>query len=332
MPESGEFASDASFRNYIDILLKRKKIVIGIFLMFTAVAGLVTLFMPKIYEVFMLVGPPVLNLEEDGSIKYFDTPVSMKAKIENGAFDSDIIRSLKEHASIQKLDFKVICPSGTTFMKVILTSPKDKTELSLHILNRLFEKLTDHYKEIIDFMEAEMGREQEQIKNQITVVQNGAKLKQDTLKVLDRRHLELEREIADIANNKSQLLSKKRALFEMEGVSSLLYSNVVQQNIVSSDALNTQLSNLEIDSRNTSTQIANSEEEIGKFKLDLERTEQRKNQIRNVRLIRAPEVSFYTLGPSLKRNLLNAAIVGLLAGIFTALFAEYWKRTTGNRP
>ena len=55
---------------------------------------------------------------------------------------------------------------------------------------------------------------------------------------------------------------------------------------------------------------------------------QKKDQIRNVRLLRAPEVSLYTVGSSVKKNVVTAGILGLLAGIFTALFVEYWERTT----
>ncbi|MBW2251217.1 MAG: hypothetical protein JRF60_11460, partial [Deltaproteobacteria bacterium] len=76
-------------------------------------AAIISLNMEKIYSIDMVLRPGILSIEEGGKNVYIDSPQNIKALIESGMFDNDILDYLKNNNADnipEELRFKVTIP------------------------------------------------------------------------------------------------------------------------------------------------------------------------------------------------------------------------------
>ena len=78
------------------VIWKWKYLIIGGTLVCAIAAMVISLIMPKIYQIETVIRPGILSFSEDGQNVYIDKPDNIKALIETGAFDKKILDNLDE--------------------------------------------------------------------------------------------------------------------------------------------------------------------------------------------------------------------------------------------
>lgn len=131
-----ELDDEIDLRKYIDIAVKRKKIVFGVFFAAVFIAAVWSVLSPNVYEVSVIIGPPVMALTENGVLE-LDSIGNMKAKIESGAFNTKIINGL--NIQEEDLKFQVSQPRDAKFIKVSLSRTAEQADIGKKALAKLVE-------------------------------------------------------------------------------------------------------------------------------------------------------------------------------------------------
>ena len=137
MPQGFETVEEEiDLGKYINVIIKRKKIILTIFFLSVIATAIISFSLPKVYQVSMIIEPPIISVK-DGQIQNLDSVENIKAMIEEGAFNTKIIKelNLKEKA----IKFRLSQPKDTRLIKVILEQEERKKDLGIEILNKLLE-------------------------------------------------------------------------------------------------------------------------------------------------------------------------------------------------
>ena len=137
---------EIDLRSYINVIIKRKNLVLAVFLVSVTIAVIAGFFIPKRYEISMIIEPPVMTVT-NARVQNLDSVENIVAKIQQGAFDKKIIEEL--NIKNTALGFKVYQPKDTSLIKISLFEETKKTDLGIVILNKLIEKLRSLKKSMI---------------------------------------------------------------------------------------------------------------------------------------------------------------------------------------
>ena len=112
MPPLRENEDEIDLRNYIRVAIKRKNIIFSVSSVSVLFAIIWGALAPKIYEVSMIIEPPV-NAITDTGLQNFDSGTSIKALIESGVYNIKIINELNLQES--GLSFKASLTITSSF-------------------------------------------------------------------------------------------------------------------------------------------------------------------------------------------------------------------------
>lgn len=135
--------------DYFQVIWKRKVLIISIFLAAVISAAAISFIMTPVYRVSALISPGWIDVALDGRVTYIDSNENIQFSIENSAFDSKIIETLKlDPAKYTRFNFKTKLSKGSNVIQVYLdTTDREKGKL---ILGELLNNLTNFYKNRID--------------------------------------------------------------------------------------------------------------------------------------------------------------------------------------
>jgi len=315
---------EMDLREYIEVIIKRKKILMAV-VVGSMVIGIVWSFVtPTEYEVSMVVEPPG---SVDGGIQTYDSVGNIKAKIESGALNAKILNEL----NLRRMPELIVTqPKDTRLIRVSMVRPQKQADQGVDILARLLAGLNLSYSELLE-------NKRNRIDNQIGVVAGHirtreleSKLKSEQLKILTDREKQLVEEIKETKVNSEKLLAKREALFgggdNKDGISSLLYTATIQQNVAYFSQLQNELSSLKTNKENLLSGMENIKNIIGETRVEIANLNMSRKGVTGIQVIQEPLVSLQPVGPGKKKITLISVIVGLVLGFFCALFAEYWER------
>ena len=117
--------------------------------------------------------------------------------------------------------------------------------------------------------------------------------------------------------NTDRIIEERGALINKginneDRLSLLIYTNIVQQNMEHYNDLNKQLGKLMT--------------EIEEIKSEIETLSIKKESVENIKLIQAPQSSFYPIKPKKIPNIALAFVIGSIVSIILAFFLEYLKK------
>jgi uncharacterized protein involved in exopolysaccharide biosynthesis len=325
------YEDEIDLRDYINVIIKRKKLILGIVLASVIFAAIISFLQPKVYEVSMLMEPSVLGVTDGGSILYLDSPENIKAKIENKAFEFKIIKALDLYPDIKMLNLKVSQPTDSNLIKVNVEKQAKDVQLGIKILNQLYVELSNVYNSVVESKKNNMEKQISIISNNIETKNNAIKVARERLKLLEEREPGLLNEIENTKSNMDKLLSKRDILLDKstqaDDMSSLLYSNTIQQNITYFNRLQNELTDLRVQKENIKTNIENLENDISNIKLEIEKLNLSKANIQNIGMVQEPQSSLSPVGPNKKLNVALAGTISLMFGVFLAFFVEFWQKS-----
>ena len=276
------------------VIWKWKFIIIGGTFVCAAAALVISMVMPKIYRIETVIRPGILSIEAEGDNIYIDTPENIKALIETGIFDNEILSSLSKIGTdnIPKdLQFNITLPKDSSTMRVGYES--SHIEQGVEILSILGRLLTEEYRNLVKYYQNEIDRD---INIKKAEIQNATTIKQSNeskIKNIEKRIHELESEIVLINENtaglnkeRNKLLSKNKD--ESSILSVLLYSNTIQQNLQLANEYKDELKNYKLQKETELQNNSVHENELQRLLAEIDILEFKKNNIQNIQILRKP--------------------------------------------
>jgi len=283
------------------VVWKWKWFIIGFSLACAVAAGIISFSIPDIYEVSVIIEPAVIDINSSGKPVYLDSPSNIESKIDSQAYNRRIFERLHEDPRELHLEFKTTLPKDSNTLKISLEA--EDTNKGIQALSILFQEIVKEYQHYIDSRKSELDEAIAMNKRQLDVSAAGKK--------------HLEKEIDTVKTITDSIIEERNMLLQ-KGVSNpdklslLVYTNVIQQNIVHSNALTTQLAGLMA--------------KIETIKSKIETLKIKKDAIVNIRFIQKPQPSIYPIKPKNKLNITLAFVVGLFVSVFLAFFIEYLQK------
>lgn len=267
-------------------------------------AGVISLKMPKIYEVSMVMEPGVINVDKDGKPIFIDSPSNIKSKIDSQAYNSKVVKRLNADPKKLRLKFKTVQTKNSNTLKIRLEL--EDVNKGIQSLSTLFHELREEYQHYIDSRKSELDQKIAMNKRQLDVSADEKKY--------------VEHEIITVKANTDRIIEERNMLIKKGGNSSdklslLIYTNIIQQNMAHYSGLNNRLSTLM--------------NEIERMKSEMEILKIKKQSIESIRLIQPPQSSIYPIKPKKKLNVMLAFVIGLFVSVFLAFFIEYLQKMKG---
>lgn len=324
-----EFRDEIELIDILRVIWKWKYLILGGSVLCAVAAGVISFKMPKVYRINMVLRPGILQVNDNGKNTYIDSPQNIKAIIEAGTFDYQIMKDITDTS---KNDFPKSLKINVTIPKdaesIVVSHEGSDVELGQRILNNLLKLLLAKYSEMVDYYHKQY--ETQIIMDKADIEKYNAQIRSDEqqIKNLNRSIDELLSEIKIVNKNTNHLISE-RDKFISDTVnpdtilSSVLYTNTIQQNIALSNTYNDQIKRYESEKEGHKVSLETAKGERQKLLESIKNLEFKKNSIQNIKLLQSPTPSFYPIKPRKRLNVALATIVGLFTMLLLSFFIEY---------
>ena len=283
------------------VLWKWKWFIIMFTLACAIVVGIISFSMQKIYDVSMIIEPGVIDIAPDGKFIYLDSSLNIKSKIDSQAYNNRIFKALDLGPEEMELEFRTIQPENSNTIKIRFEL--NDVNKGIQALSALFHELAKEYQHYVDSRKSELEQK---------IAMNRRTLNHGT-----NNKKYLEEEINKVKANADSIIEERRALINQginneDRLSLLIYTNIIQQNIAHHNNLNSELGELMT--------------EIEEIKSEIETLSIKRESVENIKLIQAPQSSFYPIKPKKIPNIALAFVIGSIVSIILAFFLEYLKK------
>ena len=190
-----QFEDEIELMDYLRVIWKWKYLIAAGTLICAVAAGVISFSMPKVYSIDMVVRPGMLTMDEEGKEVYADSPQNIKAMIEAGTFDREILSNIGESNNDglpKSLKFKTNIPRNSDALKVSYeTSNVDR---GLHVLERLGQLLLEN-SERVEYFRNEYETQIRLIKDRVAGREARRRASQQHIKNIQKRMDELTSQI-----------------------------------------------------------------------------------------------------------------------------------------
>jgi capsular polysaccharide biosynthesis protein len=330
MPDRPDkFEDGIALMDYLQVIWKWKYLILGGTLLCALAAGVISFKMPKVYRISIVLRPGILRIQDDGNNLYIDSPQNIQGLIETGMLDKEILDSIKNpnrHDLLKELEFKVNIPRQSNTLKVLYET--SDIDIGVNILNNLSRIMMQKYSQLIKYYQKDYEKQINLAKTDIANQKAVAHSLEQQIKNLQKRIDELILEIELITKNTVSLI-KERDNFISRDVNSnnilsvMLYTNIIQQNIMLSNNYKDEVNEYYSISENNKVSLEKAKNDIQKLLEEMKDWEFRKNSIQNIEILQPARSSPYPIRPKVVLNVMLAAVISLLLMLFVAFFLEY---------
>lgn len=277
MEQQGNYfaVNEIDLRAVFNYVLKRKKTLLFIAIGSMVIALVISYFLPaakKRYEASLMIEPAIIGMQENGEPRYMGVSEILKSKIEEGAFNNEILQGLNFDPTNTTLFFKVNQSKKSHLITITADSSADSS-LSGNSLKALFEIFLRINKGTLNSIRESIDYEISS--KRIAQAKNVSKIKfkGNAIKDMDGPEKRLTDEYKSILTNIDKTFNAISLLAPRENEltfnASTLYVTTSQQNFAFLDLLNerlfklvekkellqTEIGNIEIDNRSIETEI-----------------------------------------------------------------------------
>ncbi len=331
-----EFQSKIDLMDFLGIVWKWKYLTIAGMLICSIVAGVISYRMPKVYRVDMVIRPGMLSITKDGESLYIDSAENIKASIEVGTFDKQILKSIDQLRSkplLKSLGFEANIPSGSN--AVVVSYNTSSIDTGLQVVKQLAELLTQEYGGRVKYLQSEYETQVASKKAEAANAEAKRRAAEQHLINIKRRIDELRAEIDFVQKNTSALVQERDKFLsnnsgERDILSALLYTNTIQQNMSLGNSYKRQMQDLSTGQENHKIIVEEAHSVAEKVLEEIRDLEFKKNSIQNIQILQPPGSNHRPVKPRMWLNVLLATVMGLLGVMFVVSFVEYAKRRTGE--
>lgn len=313
----------------LKVVWKWKLLIVGGTLALGLFATICGFNMIKIYRTEMVLRPGILTIRDNGKKDYIETPENIKALINAGTFNNEIINHLKKNNKniIPKtIQFGIEASKNTNVLKISYLTAN--VEQGIEILNILYDLLFDEYSKIVQHYRNGFQNKLSIAKSEINKLKTAKQSHEMNVNSIKVRIKELDSEVVSINSNTNGLL-KERAKFidnhtdETRILSAMLYSNTIQQNIALANTYKNEIAKYRIQKEEQIRIIHESENEVQKHLMAMDKLEFDIENIENIQKSQPPSGSTYPIKPKIKLIVLLGIAAGFVLTVFSAFFLEY---------
>ncbi|MFX0132369.1 MAG: Wzz/FepE/Etk N-terminal domain-containing protein [Candidatus Hodarchaeota archaeon] len=328
MDKSVANENEADLMDYLNILWKRKWLILIPTLILVIASGIISFLIPPKWEVDVLIQPSKFLIRtENGRLEevMVTEPTQIASQINQNSYDHLIAAEL----NLDIKEFPELKADNIRDTKLVRVTVKENDiEKAKLILSSLFNHLKS---ELDKKVEIEIKEIDSQIKSkeiEKLTIEEEINTNKNKLNIVKNREKEIENEMSDMkkridALDKEQRSNlKKENRSDSESLAMLLYSNEILQSLTHLNTLNELLSRKKIEEEDITLIIENREEKIKQLENDIDNLNERKGRIDHTQLIKEPTSSIYPISPKKELNVLAAAIIGLMIFIILTLFLE----------
>jgi capsular polysaccharide biosynthesis protein len=322
--------------DFLRVIWKWRYLIIGGTLACVIAAMVISSIMPKIYRIETVIRPGILSIEKEGKKIYIDTPENIKALIETGIFDNEILNSFGNPSldNIPKeLKLKITLPQNTSTIKVGYES--HVIEQGIVFLDLLGRLLTDEYRSLVKYYQVDIERDINIRKSEIDNIASLKQSNEDSIKNIGKRIVELESEIVMI-NENTVALNKERNKFLLEEkdkssiLSAILFSNTIQQNLQLANVFKDEINTLKLNRETVRQKISTLKSELQRKLAEIDSLEFKKNSIQNIQIMQKPYSSKYPVKPKKIKIVILAFFFGMFLMVLLSFFLEFISKNKVN--
>jgi uncharacterized protein involved in exopolysaccharide biosynthesis len=297
------------------------------------IAAIISFNMSKIYSIDMVLRPGILSIGPGGKNVYIDSPENIKALIDSGTFNKNILNYLHEIKMKnipKKLGLKVTIPKDSDTIKVEYET--DDVKQGMLIQNHLRKLLLENYINIVTYYKNEFDMKLESLKSESEYIKATIQSKKRNVKNLEKRIGELIAESKLIKNNSTNLIRERNKLLsenskEKNILSTLVYSNTIQQNLQLSKNYQNDINDYKKQKEEELQKIGESENEIANTLNQIKNIKFKKENIQNIQFLQPPTSSLYPVRPKKTLIIMLASVLGSFVMLFIAFFLEFVSRS-----
>jgi len=345
-----------SLYDLIQILIKRKKLIVLVFMVCVLVAVVGSLMMDPVYRVTASLYPGWIDEDQDGQPIYVASPSDIIGSIEKESFKFQIFEKLGwDNIKEQSFKVKTDSPQNSKLIYLYVDSafPEKSKEFMLTLIDeiqRFYSSRTKSRREnltqemiINDNLMKSLTKQEERIlldKKRINKQLNSTNDRLDLLRNTQKR---LQNEVLKVKDNTNDILSARNAIIQHEdgrdSLVTLLYSSTIQQNLSFIQHLSTMLDNNKLQQIEIQKEIENmfiklEDKDLAIQELSLKREniysngrkiKLMKDSIEGLKIVSHPQILPNRVKPNRTLMVALAAVLGLFLGIFMAFFKEFWQ-------
>ncbi len=327
-----EFEDEIYLMDYLLVVWKWKYLIVAGTFICAIAAGVISLWMPKVYRIETLIRPGVLEIRPDGKNVYIDSAANIKESIETGTFDEQVLKDigeLKENPRPKSLDLEVEIPKGSN--AVTVSYDTSNVDLGLRTVSRLLEILKQRYDKRIEYFRNDYDVQIAAKKTQVAGAGAERKASEQHFKNIQRRIEELQGEARVVKKNTSALVEERDKFFSNKNtdrdiLSALVYTNTIQQNMALEGEYKKEIQEHLTSRENQRVVTEKLTSQTKMLQEELKSLEFKMNRIQNIQIVHPPASNPHPIRPKTRLNVMLSAVVGLLAMTFLAFFLEYIQR------
>ena len=312
--------------DYIKVFLKRKWLILAVFLGAAIVAGIYSFTLPKIYKIdtSLEVGQVAGALVE--------APAQVVEKIKGDVYGI-FVREKLQIPEEKYPKIKVENPKETNLITLAIESakPPESKNILEEVNNLILAEHQEKIKTKIDLINQDIKTTEGKIK----LVESDIEKTKNKIKPIDSDIERIENKIVFAQEEKNNLEAKIDALQKVlpyqqdPGTQFALFDTKeklankkqeIENLYLTINSLRRSKEDLEVQINSLKTNIESLNAQINALKASLE-------EIKPTQVIKSPTVSEKPIKPNKKLNIVIAAVLGLFAGVFLAFFQEWWEKS-----
>jgi len=320
-----EYEEEIDLMDYLKVIIKRRKLILAVFLIAIVAAGIFSWLSPKVYKIDTSL--------EIGKIagEAAEEPAQVVEKIKRDVYGIFV----REKLGISETEYpkiKTENPKETNL--IMLTIESVKPSESKNILEEVNNLILVEHQEKIKAKKESIEQDIKTIKEKIKLVENDIEKTRNKIQSVDEDIKRIENKIVFTEEEKKNLEAKVEALQKVlpyqqdPGTQFALFDakeklaikkQEIENLYLTINSLRKSKEDLEIQINDLKTNIENFNTNINSLRASLD-------EIKPIRVIKSPTISGKPVKPKPLLNIVIAAILGLFAGVFLAFFKEWWEK------
>ena len=318
---------EISLIDLLRVVWKWKWLIIAGTLICAIAAAVISLQLPKIYEVSTMIEPGIAGVKNDGSFLYIDSVANISGKINGGIYNRKVEKALQLDPLKTRVEFKSAVVKKTSLINISSQWEEGNTDLGVKAFRQIMDLISGDYSRIVEQRKGDYDKQIFMKQNDINKLGAQRTSLKETLANIKQRIAKLKKEVLNVKNNTEDLMKQRDILLKKDKIGVemplLLYSTTVQQNISYFNEINDQIYEFEEKKEEAQWKNKNLEEDINAIEAEITAFNASKGLISNIKVIQEPEVSLYPIKPKKKQIVLLAGFASLFMFTFLAFFLEY---------
>lgn len=330
-PENYPYQEDEiNLIDYLRVIWKWKWLIIAGTLVCAVTAVVISLQMPRIFEISTVIEPGIAGVKNDGGFIYIDSVVNISEKINEGVYNRKIEKVLKLDPLKTLVKFKSANIKQTNMVKVTSQWQEGNIGLGVKIVRQMIRLLSDDYGKIVEQRRGDYDKQINLKLNSIGNTQNEIRLQKANLKNIRQREEELLEEIKGVKENTEKIIQQRDRLLKDKNpgkdISLLLYSTTIQQNAAYFNLLSNQVYSLGNTEKKIEAGVDKLSKDIDDINSQIKVLQLEKGLISNIAITKEPEISLHPVKPKKTQIVLLTGVVSLFMAVFLAFFIEYIRK------